>query len=274
MATYLLTWNPNSWNWGDLPDVLLAVRQGRAADRRWSCGNTKSVPLGARVFLLRQGVEPKGIIASGWVIEATFEGPHWNADRAASGDVANFVRFVFEILLDPSPGADPPLDSRGFHASPLADVNWSTPASGIRLVEPAALELENAWAHHLPAQRAELGVADELPTSAVEGVMTVRFIKHRSRERALRATKLADFAARSKDGKVKCEVPSCGFDFEKQYGEIGRGFAHVHHLRPLAEVAGPIETRLEDLAVVCPNCHAMIHAGGESRPLESLIRHG
>lgn len=272
MATYLLTWNPDNWTWSDLSEVLLAVRQGRVTEDRWSCGNTKSVPLGARVFLLRQGVEPKGIIASGWVTKASHEGPHWDAVRAANGDVANFVCFAFEILLDPRTGGDIPLDVRRFHSGPLTDVNWSTPASGIRLSEGAAEELEHVWEQHLPALRAELGAAEELPAGAVEGKFSVRLVKHRSRERALRAAKLADFATKSADRRLKCEVPGCGFDFEERYGELGRGFAHVHHLCPLADAAGPIHTRLEDLAVVCANCHAMIHSGGETRALNRLIR--
>ncbi|WP_422110022.1 hypothetical protein [Bradyrhizobium elkanii] len=28
---------------------------------------------------------------------------------------------------------------------------------------------------------------------------------------------------------------------------------------------------LKDLAIVCANCHAMIHTGGQCRPLEGLI---
>jgi predicted HNH restriction endonuclease len=67
-------------------------------------------------------------------------------------------------------------------------------------------------------------------------------------------------------------VPRCGFDFERAYGELGRGYAHVHHKRPLSERDGDEVTRLEDLAVVCANCHAMIHLGNQCRPLDALIR--
>ena len=52
----------------------------------------------------------------------------------------------------------------------------------------------------------------------------------------------------------------CDFDFEAFYGPIGRGYIHVHHLRPLAEI-GTIYVldSIADLRPVCPNCHAMIH---------------
>jgi len=57
---------------------------------------------------------------------------------------------------------------------------------------------------------------------------------------------------------VRCRV--CDFDFESVYGEIGRGYVHVHHVRPLAEVRSAHDIDpTTDLVPVCPNCHAMIH---------------
>ena len=52
----------------------------------------------------------------------------------------------------------------------------------------------------------------------------------------------------------------CGFDFQKAYGDIGYGFIHVHHIKPLSEIrSGYIVNPEKDLRPVCPNCHAMIH---------------
>lgn len=52
----------------------------------------------------------------------------------------------------------------------------------------------------------------------------------------------------------------CNFNFIDQYGEIGEGFIHVHHLTPLSEINENYQINpLEDLLPVCPNCHAMIH---------------
>jgi hypothetical protein len=77
--------------------------------------------------------------------------------------------------------------------------------------------------------------------------------------------------ARSRMVRLRCEVAGCRFDFEAVYGAIGAGYAHVHHLRPLSEAEMPVKTTLADLAVVCANCHAMIHLGGACRPLADLI---
>ncbi|NMB75419.1 MAG: hypothetical protein GYA21_09870 [Myxococcales bacterium] len=71
---------------------------------------------------------------------------------------------------------------------------------------------------------------------------------------------------RSREARTKCvshygaRCSACDFDFEAVYGDLGKGFIHVHHLVPLSEnkksyVVDPVR----DLRPVCPNCHAMIH---------------
>lgn len=55
-----------------------------------------------------------------------------------------------------------------------------------------------------------------------------------------------------------CSV--CGFNFAAVYGEIGTGFIHIHHLKPLASIKDGYEVDpIEDLRPVCPNCHGMLH---------------
>lgn len=112
--------------------------------------------------------------------------------------------------------------------------------------------------------------AEDLELSGFEGASRRKFVLHRRRESAMRRQKIEE--ALSKGNGLACEVPKCGFDFEVRYGELGKGYAHVHHLIPLHKA--PKEGRqvqLKDLAIVCANCHAMIHAGGACRPLEGLI---
>lgn len=53
----------------------------------------------------------------------------------------------------------------------------------------------------------------------------------------------------------------CGFDFQATYGDLGEGYIHVHHIKPLAEMSGQaLIDPVSDLIPVCPNCHAMLHA--------------
>lgn len=66
----------------------------------------------------------------------------------------------------------------------------------------------------------------------------------------------------------------CGFDFERQYGDIGSGFIHVHHLKPLAEIGQEYTLDpVADLRPVCPNCHAMLHRGETLMTIEKLRIH-
>jgi predicted HNH restriction endonuclease len=52
----------------------------------------------------------------------------------------------------------------------------------------------------------------------------------------------------------------CGFNFGKVFGQLGEGFIHVHHLKPISEIGQEYEINpIEDMRPVCPNCHAMIH---------------
>lgn len=67
----------------------------------------------------------------------------------------------------------------------------------------------------------------------------------------------------------KCTV--CEFDFEKVYGELGSGFIHVHHLKPLSEIASTYRLNpIKDLRPVCPNCHAMLHRTRPPLEVEEL----
>lgn len=57
---------------------------------------------------------------------------------------------------------------------------------------------------------------------------------------------------------VKCQV--CDLNFENAYGQVGKDFIHVHHIKPLYEInQGYVVEPIKDLIPICPNCHAMLH---------------
>ena len=75
---------------------------------------------------------------------------------------------------------------------------------------------------------------------------------------------------RDSNGLISCQI--CQFNFYKVYGPLGKDFIHVHHLEPMSDRVGEYEiTPCRDLIPVCPNCHAMIHRGGISRPIKEVI---
>ena len=69
--------------------------------------------------------------------------------------------------------------------------------------------------------------------------------------------------ARQKCIKINgCRCAVCGIDFESMYGDIGRGFIHVHHIVPISSIGESYKVDpVTDLVPVCPNCHAMLHRG-------------
>jgi len=90
---------------------------------------------------------------------------------------------------------------------------------------------------------------------APEGRLLTRRHLARERNRKLVASKLRSVL--KSQGRLTCE--GCGFDFEVVYGSRGCGFIECHYTKPLASLAGSSKTHIKDLALVCANCHRMIH---------------
>ena len=91
-----------------------------------------------------------------------------------------------------------------------------------------------------------------------EGALKLR--THLVRERNSSAVQEAKRHFKSThDGKLFCEV--CGFDFTEKYGEIGEGFIEAHHIVELSRTEGIHDIKPSDFAMVCSNCHSMLHRG-------------
>jgi 5-methylcytosine-specific restriction protein A len=89
---------------------------------------------------------------------------------------------------------------------------------------------------------------------------------HRRIERNAKASRLA----KAFHG---CVCQACGFDFEARYGPIGAGFIEVHHLVPISSLTEGSRVRYEianDFAVLCANCHRIIHRYENPADLEAL----
>ena len=69
-------------------------------------------------------------------------------------------------------------------------------------------------------------------------------------------------------GRLECEA--CGFDFEQVYGTLGATFAEAHHIVPIAK--GEAIRTIDDLAIVCSNCHRMLHRSKEPIGIAELRR--
>jgi predicted HNH restriction endonuclease len=68
---------------------------------------------------------------------------------------------------------------------------------------------------------------------------------------------------------ARCRV--CEIDFESAYGEIGKGFIHIHHKIPISNIKDNYDIDpVNDLVPVCPNCHAMLHRTDPPQTIEQL----
>lgn len=92
-----------------------------------------------------------------------------------------------------------------------------------------------------------------------------KFELHHGRERDSAITRKAKRLRLAKTGKLECEV--CDFDFSSAFGPHGEGFIEAHHRVPVSELDGTKRTKIRDLALVCSNCHRMLHRG---RPLPTV----
>jgi hypothetical protein len=85
----------------------------------------------------------------------------------------------------------------------------------------------------------------------LEGALKSRFVNYHERLAEKRVEAIEHH-------RTVCQV--CGFDFKRIYGDRGAGFIEVHHLRPISTLkkATNVDPK-SDMAVVCANCHRMIH---------------
>jgi hypothetical protein len=97
---------------------------------------------------------------------------------------------------------------------------------------------------------------------AIEGQLREVRSLLRSRSASLREAALA----------APCGVcAACGIDFSRMLSGLGLRALQVHHKNQLSSQAEPAATKLDDLAVLCVNCHSMVHADAETPlPVEQL----
>ncbi len=105
---------------------------------------------------------------------------------------------------------------------------------------------------------------EELDIKHIEGKVSKVLVNRYERDSEARLKCINHF-------KPTCQV--CEFNFEEIFGEIGKDFIHVHHLKELSSIGEEYEVNpIEDLIPVCPNCHAMLHKRKPAFGIEELKR--
>jgi 5-methylcytosine-specific restriction protein A len=95
---------------------------------------------------------------------------------------------------------------------------------------------------------------------------TRKYAFHRKIERNRTASRHA-----KKFHGTRCQA--CDLDFRERYGDLGKGFIEAHHLRPIAGLEEGVPVKYDvaaDFAVLCSNCHRMVHRFSDPSDIASF----
>ena len=162
-ASYLISWNPTRWDWQTFTEDRAATIEDRTVTHRWRT-SSKKPKVDDRVYLLRTGLEPRGIIARGKVVKPPYIDAHWDEAKAQSGKTTYFIDVEFEDIRDPAQDAFVPVD---LLASKIAGQDWSPQSSGIVIKPRAVRALDRLWEDTEAAQQAEELYATTTGSSAM-----------------------------------------------------------------------------------------------------------
>ena len=141
--TWLLSWNPNLWQWESLADDRRTTHEGKTVTHRWTCAN-HNASVGDKVYLVRSGVEPKGIVANGNIVKASFEDLHWDEKKASEGKTSWYVDVSFSRIQDPLVN-DPYLKSDDLKKITVDKQVWFPQSSGIEIKQRSEGILKKHW---------------------------------------------------------------------------------------------------------------------------------
>jgi predicted HNH restriction endonuclease len=121
------------------------------------------------------------------------------------------------------------------------------------------------------AETVEGDKIDDLGLDGIEVAEEGRVINamHRRYERNAAIVKAKKQRVLARSGQLACEA--CAFDFREQYGERGTNFIECHHTVPVHALRAGQTTGIDDLRLLCSNCHRMIHAKRPWLSIEGLI---
>jgi len=243
MNTYLLTWNPLKFPWDEIYDDIDEIEKKSYLFGTWSFGNRNNIKKDDRFFMIKLGMEPRGIFASGVVTSSkVFE----EFSYAYNGKRSYYGKIKFEVLIDPYKDIFP--CELLFKNSKLKKYkNWYAQASGCLIPTDIANELSKQWNKFL--EKRNLKSSDNIERNDVNNpperieVSILRLIRD-----SIRAKRLKEIY------EYKCQI--CNSDIRLQ----NQSYIEVHHIRPLGNGHNGLDVE-SNMIVVCPNHHAMFDLG-------------
>jgi len=249
---WILQGNPNRF---DIDDYLT-----RYSFIYWSTPtNQKDFAIGDTAFIWRSGASA-GIIAVGTIKELPIPRSDVKKPEALGEDLLWINQLdepseikvgieIKEARLTPEDGmvireslkTDSVLSKNRIITNPVGTV--------FRINLEEENNLEKLWG-------LDFSDSNESSYTAMEGLLQLRSHYRRERSRKLINQKKEQY--KNLFGTLRCEI--CGLSFEEVYPSLlGEDFIEVHHKVPLSQINQVVRTTLDDLILVCANCHRMIH---------------
>ena len=184
-------------------------------------------------------------------------GPNLIVYRTLSGEERDHHVVPYEVIAPMLSADSLKQQKNGAHRWNLTLANDRLHVSHRKGYERVEKFLASRLATEAEAPSGDLTIASELVhlrtksfEGIVEGIARESIVLSRTRSAALRREAL-------RLSRGICE--GCGLNFSTLLNGRGLRALQVHHKKQLALRETPEATSLDDLAVVCANCHAIIH---------------
>ena len=145
MTAYLLTWNPKRWPPDEVQGIAKVLRRKRTVKGQWSCASSNQIRKGDRLFIMKQGRDPRGIFGSGWATSDAFKAPHWKENSQSKSSM--YVKLIWDSMVDPD--SQPILSREDLKRRYVNEPNWDAQSSGTRIADAIADDLDSVWAEFL-----------------------------------------------------------------------------------------------------------------------------
>jgi len=229
----------------------------------WRSPNYKDqIKTGDKAILWRAG-KNAGMIAIGEIVEAPTPASDihfpdllgqqfWTSDEVDKNDIKVGIK-IHEVRL-----SDSGVSRASFKSNPIVNSHRiiTNPTGTVFQVDKdVANAIYSAWGNPVDGDTGHEYHSSEIKMD-LEG--KYRFVLHKERERssALRKAKVDVFL--KTHAFIHCEL--CNSNLNDIYpAYLADGYIEVHHIKPISSLHEHTPTHLDDLILLCPNCHRMVH---------------
>lgn len=208
MSVYLLTWNPKHFSTGGEGSEAGTLNYTVGENVRWSC-HSQQPKTGDTVYLIRVGVEPRGIVAKGTVSKESYLAEHWSD----ASKQKHYIDFKLEGLRSNcEQGLLPMMLLQGA----MPDQKWSPQTSGIEIKQGYRETLLSLW---------EGGAGQHSVEQFFRWYLTNEFNPDDWYKRYVETCELADQIKNGKETTQE-DVKKLWYDASNGIAGVGQGFMY------------------------------------------------